>query len=237
MSGRYWFHHMPQSEPVTEVRPARNSVLSQGHTYKHMSAGPDTAVIPAGPTDVVNLINKLRELGVDAIFKVPLPKIAVIGDQSSGKSSLLASLSGVPFPSGTGLTTTSVIELRLGGQEELAPGADDREVSRSSVVVHHGGQVVLSQAFDSTAELVPLLQQARTAVMGGVSASRRHYAFRSSDRIIVTRRTAETSLALIDLPGIVHDGSPPSSAQTRSQGCAPDPSLPPPARERGRPYA
>ena len=33
------------------------------------------------------------------------PQIAVMGDQSSGKSSVLEALSGVPLPRGSGLTT------------------------------------------------------------------------------------------------------------------------------------
>lgn len=38
-------------------------------------------------------------------FKLNLPQIIVIGDQSSGKSSLLTELSGIPFPTNSGITT------------------------------------------------------------------------------------------------------------------------------------
>jgi len=31
---------------------------------------------------------------------IPVPQVAVFGDQSSGKSSLLESISGIPFPKG-----------------------------------------------------------------------------------------------------------------------------------------
>jgi len=36
---------------------------------------------------------------------MPIPQLSVMGDQSSGKSSVLEFLSGVPFPRGTGLVT------------------------------------------------------------------------------------------------------------------------------------
>jgi GTPase SAR1 family protein len=40
-------------------------------------------------------------------------QIAVMGDQSSGKSSVLEAISGVPFPRGTGLVTRCATQLVL----------------------------------------------------------------------------------------------------------------------------
>ena len=50
----------------------------------------------------IDLIDRLRSLGVDQ--DLGLPAIAVIGDQSSGKSSVLEALSGVDLPKGSGKT-------------------------------------------------------------------------------------------------------------------------------------
>lgn len=50
----------------------------------------------------IDLVDKLRSLGVEKDLN--LPAIAVIGDQSSGKSSVLEALSGVALPRGTGET-------------------------------------------------------------------------------------------------------------------------------------
>ncbi|GCC36154.1 hypothetical protein chiPu_0014646, partial [Chiloscyllium punctatum] len=47
----------------------------------------------------IDLIDSLRRLGVDK--DLALPAIAVIGDQSSGKSSVLEALSGVSLPRGS----------------------------------------------------------------------------------------------------------------------------------------
>jgi len=48
----------------------------------------------------IDLIDALRLLGLDN--DISLPEVAVIGDQSSGKSSVLEAISGVPLPRGTG---------------------------------------------------------------------------------------------------------------------------------------
>ncbi|CAH0484319.1 unnamed protein product [Peronospora farinosa] len=49
------------------------------------------------------LIDQLRDIGLDEYIE--LPQIAVMGDTSSGKSSLLSALSGISFPSSDQLTT------------------------------------------------------------------------------------------------------------------------------------
>ncbi|KAK3904321.1 hypothetical protein C8A05DRAFT_31904 [Staphylotrichum tortipilum] len=48
-------------------------------------------------------IDKLREINIGK--HVPLPQLVVVGDQSSGKSSLLESLTGIPFPRDVELCT------------------------------------------------------------------------------------------------------------------------------------
>ncbi len=40
-----------------------------------------------------------------------MPQICVMGDQSSGKSSVLEALSGIPFPRGSGLVTRCPIRM------------------------------------------------------------------------------------------------------------------------------
>ncbi|XP_053420797.1 interferon-induced GTP-binding protein Mx1 [Nycticebus coucang] len=59
----------------------------------------------------IDLIDSLRTLGVEQ--DLALPAIAVIGDQSSGKSSVLEALSGVSLPRGTGIVTRCPLVLKL----------------------------------------------------------------------------------------------------------------------------
>ncbi|XP_051762873.1 interferon-induced GTP-binding protein Mx isoform X3 [Ctenopharyngodon idella] len=59
----------------------------------------------------IDLVDSLRSLGVEKDLN--LPAIAVIGDQSSGKSSVLEALSGVALPRGTGIVTRCPLVLKL----------------------------------------------------------------------------------------------------------------------------
>ncbi|XP_073473355.1 uncharacterized protein [Aquarana catesbeiana] len=59
----------------------------------------------------IDLIDSLRALGMEK--DLALPAIAVVGDQSSGKSSVLEALSGVCLPRGSGIATRCPLELQL----------------------------------------------------------------------------------------------------------------------------
>nr|XP_033797915.1 interferon-induced GTP-binding protein Mx1 [Geotrypetes seraphini] len=59
----------------------------------------------------IDLIDGLRSLGIQK--ELALPAITVIGDQGSGKSSVLEALSGVALPRGTGIVTRCPLELKL----------------------------------------------------------------------------------------------------------------------------
>ncbi|XP_037380819.1 interferon-induced GTP-binding protein Mx2 [Talpa occidentalis] len=67
----------------------------------------------------IDLIDSLRALGVEQ--DLALPAIAVIGDQSSGKSSVLEALSGVALPRGSGIVTRCPLVLKLKKQLQGAP--------------------------------------------------------------------------------------------------------------------
>ncbi|KAM5333181.1 interferon-induced GTP-binding protein Mx1 [Glossophaga mutica] len=59
----------------------------------------------------IDLVDSLRALGVEQ--DLALPAIAVVGDQSSGKSSVLEALSGVALPRGSGIVTRCPLVLKL----------------------------------------------------------------------------------------------------------------------------
>lgn len=67
---------------------------------------------------LISLIDKLKDFGLDEY--VSLPRIAVLGTQSAGKSSLLEAVCGLNFlPRGNGVVTRRPLELRMIQQRSL----------------------------------------------------------------------------------------------------------------------
>ena len=76
---------------------------------------------------LINLIDHLRDVGVNEYIQ--LPRIASLGTQSSGKSSVLESIVGLDFlPRGDGVVTRRPLELRLNHLEDGKPYAIFDEV-------------------------------------------------------------------------------------------------------------
>ncbi|XP_075952227.1 interferon-induced GTP-binding protein Mx-like [Anarhichas minor] len=106
----------------------------------------------------IDLIDSLRSLGVEK--DLALPAIAVIGDQSSGKSSVLEALSGVALPRGSGIVTRCPLELKMkrrkegeewygkisyeGYEEEIKDPADVEKMIREAQEKLAGGGVGIS---------------------------------------------------------------------------------------------
>ncbi|KAJ0801804.1 putative dynamin GTPase [Helianthus annuus] len=61
---------------------------------------------------ILDAVDKLRGLNVTQ-HGIPLPTIVVVGDQSSGKSSVLESLAGISLPRGQGICTRVPLIMRL----------------------------------------------------------------------------------------------------------------------------
>ena len=65
-----------------------------------------------GVKSLVQAIQTLRDLGVE-ILGLPLPKIVVVGDQSTGKSSLIEGISEIKVPRHAGACTRCPLEINL----------------------------------------------------------------------------------------------------------------------------
>ena len=76
---------------------------------------------------LINLVDQLRDVGVNEYIQ--LPRIASLGTQSSGKSSVLESIVGLDFlPRGDGVVTRRPLELRLNHIQDGKPWAVFAEV-------------------------------------------------------------------------------------------------------------
>ncbi|KAI0502737.1 P-loop containing nucleoside triphosphate hydrolase protein [Xylaria bambusicola] len=82
-----------------------------------------------GNQAVLTKIDKLRELNVGAI--IPLPQLVVVGDQSSGKSSVLESLTGFAFPRGAKLCTRYATQITC--RREVKEGVSISIIPRPDV--------------------------------------------------------------------------------------------------------
>ena len=110
-----------------------------------------------------------------------------MGDQSSGKSSVLEALSGVPFPRGSGLVTRCPVRLVM---RRAAAGMQwSALVSTTS-----SAQTVAAETPTELAELISRLTETLTRNTQGFS----------SEAIIVRLSSPESpELTVVDLPGIV----------------------------------
>ncbi|KAL8918465.1 MAG: hypothetical protein Q9172_005424 [Xanthocarpia lactea] len=81
---------------------------------------------------LLDKIDGLRELNISEY--IPLPQLVVVGDQSSGKSSVLEGLTDLPFPRDSGLCTRFVTQITF------------RRAEKSSVIV----SIIPSPAADTT---------------------------------------------------------------------------------------
>ncbi|KAI4877136.1 hypothetical protein NFI96_026490 [Prochilodus magdalenae] len=93
---------MEKARSLEDVSSSASSKQMEGVFHSHL----DERVRP-----YIDLIDSLRLLGIEE--DLALPTIAVIGDQSSGKSSVLEALSGVALPRGSGIVTRCPLELKL----------------------------------------------------------------------------------------------------------------------------
>jgi interferon-induced GTP-binding protein Mx1 len=168
--------------------------MAAGEHDEAAAAAPDqgiTTTMSKRARPFLDLADALRQDGIQS--HITIPQIAVMGDQSSGKSSVLQAISGIEFPRGSGLVTrcaTQVTmsrgaeweaELRVGG-----PEAGDGPVHKVAKNEQH--------------KVKGFIEQLTTELCGEASAG----GF-CKDKWIEVKLVAPDmpDLTIIDLPGIV----------------------------------
>ncbi|KAJ1333083.1 vacuolar protein sorting-associated protein 1 [Microdochium nivale] len=147
--------------------------------------------------DLMDTIDRLRSEGVDHL--ISLPQIIVVGDQSSGKSSVLEAISGVPFPAQSNLCTRFPTELILRRASQVS--------IRVSIAAHssrsNAERAALSK-FDEELgtfdDLSKLIEKAKSAM--GISINGANFA-RDLLRVEISGPD-RPHLTIVDLPGLIH---------------------------------
>lgn len=153
---------------------------------------------------LLDTIDRLRELRVGEI--VQLPQIIVVGDQSSGKSSVLEAVSGMKFPVHGDLCTRFATELILRRDPETRITVSIQRATKLAVPGHEGEQAE-SLPFHKTSldkdALPEIINEARER-MGIRSGSK---AFSKDTLRVVVASPDAPQLTLVDLPGIFHSAT------------------------------
>ncbi|RFU31327.1 hypothetical protein B7463_g5009, partial [Scytalidium lignicola] len=146
---------------------------------------------------LLDVVDSLRAQGLSDI--VALPQLIVCGDQSSGKSSVLEAISGIPFPRQDTLCTRFATEviLRRAAKEEisvsLVPGKHRIQQDRDRLLRFH-------VALKTKDDFGSLFEKARDAM--GLSSTGKSF---SNDVLrIEFSGPSQPQLTLVDLPGLIH---------------------------------
>lgn len=142
-------------------------------------------------------IDKLRSQGISQY--VALPQLVVCGDQSSGKSSVLEAISGIPFPTKDNLCTrfaTEVILRRtsvITASVAIVPSQTRSELERSKLLGFR-------ETIVSFKDFPSLVERAKAAM--GVSMAGN--AFSSDILRVEVSGPDRPHLTIVDLPGLIH---------------------------------
>ena len=146
---------------------------------------------------LLDVVDSLRACGLSEI--VALPQLIVCGDQSSGKSSVLEAISGIPFPKQDTLCTrfaTEVILRRVAKVEinvSIVP-SEDRAVLERDRLLQFRRELKTKDDFGD------LFKSARDEM--GLSSSGKSF---SNDILRVEFcGPSQPQLTLVDLPGLIH---------------------------------
>ncbi|KAK9912637.1 hypothetical protein M0R45_036490 [Rubus argutus] len=130
---------------------------------------------------LLDAVDKLRSLMV-MDEGIQLPTIVVVGDQSSGKSSVLESLAGISLPRGQGICTRVPLIMRL--QHHSSP---EPELS-----LEYNGRVEQTDEVNISDDIV----NATNAIAGGGKG------ISNTPLTLLVKKNGVPDLTMVDLPGI-----------------------------------
>ncbi|KAH8655656.1 dynamin family protein [Xylariales sp. PMI_506] len=141
-------------------------------------------------TGLLDAIDALRSQGIS--HYVSLPQLIVCGDQSSGKSSVLEAISGIPFPARDNMCN-STSSIAPGITVSIVPGENRSETERQALAGFH-------EPLTDIEGLPHLIEQAKTA-MGMEEMTN---AFAEDVLRVEISGPDRPHLTIVDLPGLIH---------------------------------
>ena len=145
-------------------------------------------------------IDNLRLQGISEF--VFLPQIVVCGDQSSGKSSVLEAISGVPFPRSDTLCTRFATEviLREAATAEavvsIVPSQDASETDRERLLAYR-------ETLQQLEDFPHLIERAKSQM--GITTTGNSFS-KNILRVEISGQ-GKPKLTIVDLPGLIHSES------------------------------
>ncbi|KAL6645818.1 hypothetical protein ACP70R_017426 [Stipagrostis hirtigluma subsp. patula] len=169
---------MGASKQAHAADDAKGAAAESAVTASAIAASYDDQIRP-----LLDAVDRLRHLKITQ-EGIQLPTIVVVGDQSSGKSSVLESLAGISLPRGQGICTRVPLVMRL--QDD--PTADSPRLQ----LEYSSGRVVAT----TEAKVADAINAATAEIAGagkGIS---------DAPITLVVRKRGVPDLTLVDLPGI-----------------------------------
>eukprot|EP00808_Paulinella_micropora_P017561 g56944.t1 len=155
-----------------------------------------------------NLIDQIRG---DAGDMVALPQIAVVGDTSAGKSSVLSALSGFEFPSAAEICTRCPIQLRLSRKTQLR--VEMGLQASPSDTNGKGSPDQKQEAWETFATLEEASKQVKGLMDRAALNSSKTHGFSRTMVVISAEGPDMPDLTLIDLPGLVRSSKDQASQE------------------------
>ncbi|GJJ68428.1 hypothetical protein EMPS_00774 [Entomortierella parvispora] len=149
--------------------------------------------------NIIDKINKIRSYGLSKM--ITLPQIAILGDQSSGKSSVLEAITKLSFPRDKDTCTRFATQVSL------------RQSERAGLSAHIDGEQEFNKRFhalEATDSIHPIINEANRVLCTRVDIS---------DKVLEITISGPTlsPLTVIDLPGYINttvDGQDKSIVET-----------------------
>jgi hypothetical protein len=174
-------------------------------------------------------INALRDLGIDRLhfsrdlgiepLEYSLPTIALVGNQSSGKSSLIEAISTIKLPKDIGTCTRCPMEVRLCEEGEEGWSCTVSLRRFNSERANGGSRTEFFEKTTNKKDLELILRRAQLAILNPdkpveyfVHLDLASYTTASAiafskDMIVVDIIGGEVNVTFIDLPGITNPGT------------------------------